>query len=174
MFNKQGLGRIPRKEKDFNRNQINLAHLLANLESKILISWRKATYIIWDNQSWFRQTSTPLPQNKSHRICVNFMGGPRRGWGGLRSPWLLWRFGYRAFAVSGPHVQTWESTPGSRLASIWTSEVESSRIHLLPPPVSSSAITSRLLKNWSKIFWELTCSRTRWHIWRHISIFNDI
>ena len=51
--------------------------------------------------------------------------------------------------------QTWESTRGSRLESTWTSEVESSQIHLPRPPDSSSAIgfrSSRLEKNWSLNF----------------------
>ena len=74
MFNKRGLGRIHRKENSFNQDQINLAPLLANQVSLIVqvnyidllkswFHWKKATtvYRLWNNQSWFRQTSTPPP-----------------------------------------------------------------------------------------------------------------
>ena len=105
MFNKRGLGRIHRKENSFNQDQINLAPLLANQVSLIVqvnyidllkswFHWNKATtlYRLWNNQSWFRQTSTPPPplllltHQKSLRICTNLMGGPGRGWGGARPP----------------------------------------------------------------------------------------
>ena len=74
MFNKRGLGRIHRKENSFNQDQINLAPLLANQVSLIVqvnyidllkswFHWKKATtlFMLWNNQSWFRQTSTPPP-----------------------------------------------------------------------------------------------------------------
>ena len=107
MFNKRGLGRIHRKENSFNQDQINLAPLLANQVSLIVqvnyidllkswFHWKKATtlYRLWNNQSWFRQTSTPPPppplllltHQKSLRICTNLKGGPRRGWGARAPP----------------------------------------------------------------------------------------
>ena len=106
MFNKRGLGRIHRKENSFNQDQINLAPLLANQVSLIVqvnyidllkswFHWKKATtlYMLWNNQSWFRQTSTPPPPPYYYSPTKKVFGFARISWvvpggvgGGARAP----------------------------------------------------------------------------------------
>ena len=101
MFNKQGLGRIPRKVNSFKfqpssekfGTSFSQSSVVVQVDyippAKILISLKESKttlYRLWDSQSWFRQTSTPTPTppKKSLRICMNLMGGPGRGWWGAR------------------------------------------------------------------------------------------
>ena len=98
IFNKRGLGRIPRKRTvptkirqiwhiiNFSQSNVIVHVLNSILHAEILISLKESTttlFRLWDNQSpnFSTRSTRILHSKKSLRICKNLMGRPGRSWG---------------------------------------------------------------------------------------------